>query len=82
MLEPIQDGYRNQATLFVYWSMRVLVLLAAVIFLLRDDWEPAISTILIFFLMFVPSILKERYRLYLPFALDLGIVSFIFLTLF
>lgn len=82
MLEPIQDGYRNRATLFVYWSMRVLVLLACVIFLLRGNWESAVSTVLIFLLMFVPSILKERYRMYLPFTLDLGIVTFIFLTLF
>lgn len=79
---PIQESYRNRATLFVYWGMRALVLVAVSIFIVRSDWESALSTVLIFLLMFVPSVLKERYRIYLPFALDLGIVSFIFLTLF
>ncbi len=81
-LREIQDGYRNWATLSIYYGMCALVLVAAGVFLLRGDWEAALSTALIFFLMLVPSVLKERYRLYLPFALDLGVVGFIFLTLF
>ncbi|MGC9602484.1 MAG: hypothetical protein ABSE76_01965 [Minisyncoccia bacterium] len=78
----ITGAYRNRVTLVVYYGMRVLVLIGAALFLLRGNWESAVSTLLIFLLMFVPSILKERYRLYLPFTLDLGIVIFIFSTLF
>lgn len=78
----IQDGYRNKVTLAIYYAMRGLVLLAVGVFLVRDDWEAAGSTTLIFLLMLGPSILKRRYRLYLPFTLDLGMVLFIFLTLF
>jgi|SRR3989344_1531310 len=78
----IRDGYRNRATLFVYWGMCALVLVAAGIFLLWGDWQSSVSTALIFAIMLAPSILKERYRLYLPFALELAIVAFIFLTLF
>ena len=81
-IREIQDGYRNWATLSIYYGMCALVLVAAGGFLLRGDWEAALSTGLIFFLMLVPSIVKGRYRLYLPFALDLGVVGFIFLTLF
>jgi hypothetical protein len=81
-IQRIQDGYRNKVTLSIYYGMCALVLVAAAVFLLRGDWEAALSTGLIFILMLVPSVLKERYRLYLPFALDLGIVGFIFLTLF
>ena len=78
----IQDSYRNTATLSVYYGMYALVLLAVGIFVVRGNWESAVSAGLIFLLMFVPSILKERYRLYLPFTLDLGLTVFIFLTLF
>jgi hypothetical protein len=78
----VQNDYRNGATLFVYYAMRLLVLIAVVIFLVRGEWASAGSTFLIFLLMFVPSILKDRYRVYLPFALDFSMISFIFLTLF
>ena len=62
--------------------MRILVVLAAVYFLVRGDWESSVSTAFVFLLMSLPGILKHRYRIYLPFALELWIVLFIFLTLF
>ena len=66
----IQSGYRNSVTLFFYYGMRALVLFGISIFLFRGNWESAAGTVLIFILMFIPSVLKERYRLYLPFALQ------------
>ena len=85
-MDPVSDdivhGYRNRATLLVYWGLCALVLVAAGVFLLRGDLSSAVSATLIFFLMLAPTIAKERYRLYLPFKLELAIVLFIFLTLF
>lgn len=78
----ILNARRSAATLFAYYTMRVLVAVAATIFILKGDWASAASTILIFLLMFFPAHLKERHRLYLPFTLELGIVGFIFITLF
>lgn len=78
----IQDKYRNKVTLFIYWGLNVLVALAAGIFLLWGDWQSAALTALILLLMFVPFVLKGRYGLYIPFTLELWIVTFIFLTLF
>ncbi|MDB5237850.1 MAG: hypothetical protein JWM46_120 [Candidatus Kaiserbacteria bacterium] len=78
----VQNDYKNRVTLFVYYGMRLLVLLAIGLFLWRHEWASAVSTTLIFLLMFVPSILKERYRVYLPFAIDFSMVLFIFLTFF
>src|SRR3989344_5520207 len=78
----IQNRYRNTITLLIYYGMRALVLVAALIFLWQGDWQSSVSTGLILLLMLIPSILKHRYGLYLPFTLDLGIVAFIFLTLF
>jgi len=83
LLRPhIEDAYRNHATLFIYYGMRILVVLAALLFLVRGDFESFWGALFVAFLMSVPSLLKSRYRIYLPFSLDLGIVAFIFLTLF
>lgn len=78
----IEDRYRNYLTLFIYWGLSVLVVLAAGIYAWWGDWLSAVLTVLILGLMLVPSVLKGRYRLYIPFTLELWIVSFIFLTLF
>jgi len=78
----IQNSYRNRVTVFVYWGICLLVPVAAAIFLWWGDWQSSVSAMLVFAAMLAPSILKERYRLYLPFALELGIVVFTFLTLF
>lgn len=76
------DDYRNGVTLSLYYGMRALVLIAAGVLLLRGDIESSLATLLILLLMTVPSFLKEKKILPLPFILDFAIVMFIFLTLF
>lgn len=66
----------------LYYGMRVLVAAAIVWFLVDRDWEFAFYSVLILGAMVVPATLKDAYRLYLPFELDLALVSFIFLSLF
>ncbi len=78
----ISDAYRNRYTLFVHYGLRAAILVAAFYFAFKGDWASVFSTVLVFVLMSAPSVLKYRYRFYLPFALDLGIVCFIFATLF
>ncbi len=78
----IEEAYRNGATLFVYYGMRILVVLAALLFLTRGDWESFASTLFVALLMSIPSFIKGRYRVYIPFTIDFGIVTFIFLSLF
>ncbi|MEN9561489.1 MAG: hypothetical protein RIQ56_762 [Candidatus Parcubacteria bacterium] len=78
----IEQGYKNHATLFVYHGLRALVVLTAIYYLVLANFESAAATFVVVALMYLPSFVKSRYRLYLPFALDLWIVSFIFLTLF
>lgn len=72
----------KRLTFLLYYGMRGLMILAFLLFLLSNDWMDAFNTALIFLLMLVPSILKKRYDVYLPFELDVAIVGFIFLTLF
>ena len=81
-MNQIETHYKNHLTLSVYWGVRAALVIAALFLLARGTWEPAGSTVLILILMLIPSILKERYRFFLPFALDLGISIFVFLTLF
>ncbi|MBI2612825.1 hypothetical protein HYW59_03410 [Candidatus Kaiserbacteria bacterium] len=78
----ISDAYRNRYTLVVYYGLRAAILVAAGYFAYESDWASVFSTVLVFVLMSAPSILKYRYRFYLPFALDLSIVGFVFATLF
>lgn len=72
-----------------YWMLRVLysalrlsLVLAFVIFLLRNDWASAFYTFLIFLLVSVPSFLKERFSIFIPFELDLALGGFTYLALF
>jgi len=80
--DSISDAYRNRWTLLIYYGLRVAILIATGVFAYEGDWASVISTISVFILMSAPSALKYRYRFYLPFALDLGIVGFIFVTIF
>jgi len=78
----IEEAFKTNTTLLLYYGMRILVLLAAILFFVRGDWESAVSTFLVAILMSLPSFIKRRYRIYLPFAIDFGMVLFIFLSLF
>ena len=76
----IVEAYRNRWTLFIHYGLRASILAATGYFAFRGDWASVFSTVLVFILMSAPSVLKYRYRFYLPFALDLGIVGFVTLS--
>lgn len=67
---------------WTYYSMRIVVMLSIVAFIIDGNFESAVSALFILGLMVLPSLLKEQYRLHLPFEIDLAIVAFIFLSLF
>lgn len=66
----------------LYYGIRFLVAVAVVRFLWDGDWEFAFYSSLVLLTMVVPAMLKDRYRLFLPFELDLALAAFIFLSLF
>lgn len=66
----------------LYVGLRVLVFLGIALFLFRRDWIDAVSAFVILIVMLVPSLLRHKYKLYLPFELEVAVVSFIFVTLF
>lgn len=64
------------------YGLRILVLLASATFLVRGDWASVGATLFIAALMTIPSLLRDRYRVYIPTSVDIATVVFIFLTLF
>jgi hypothetical protein len=74
--------YRNPFTLFIYKLMLVVVLLVLILFIYRGEWELILNTSFILILMFIPSLLKRHYEIFIPFIVRLWIVSFIFFTVF
>ena len=68
--------------IFIYYLLKILIGVGLVYSTLRQDWENVFFISIIFFLTFVPTLLKKRYRIYVPIEFDLYIVSFIFLSLF
>jgi hypothetical protein len=80
--EYIPHLHQNKLALFIYFGMRALVLIASGIFIYEGNISAATGALFVFLLMFVPSIVKKQFRIYLPFVLDFSIVVFIFGTLF
>lgn len=66
----------------IYYGMRALVLVAAMLFFFEGNWAAALNTFFIFLLMLLPSFLRQKYRLQEAYAIDFGLVTFLFLTLF
>jgi hypothetical protein len=62
--------------------MLVVVLLVLILFIYRGEWELILNTSFILILMFIPSLLKRHYEIFIPFIVRLWIVSFIFFTVF
>jgi hypothetical protein len=78
----IAENYRNRWTLFVYYGIRALLAVAVVGFAISGNWASAFATAFTGTLILIPPFLKGYYKVYVPFALELGIVVFTFLTLF
>lgn len=75
-------GIADRLTLYLYYSIRGLVAVAFVLFLVFGNWIDAFNTALIFLVMMAPAVLKDRFSVYLPFGLEVAIVTFVFTTLF
>lgn len=59
-----------------------MIAIGLVLSIIRQEWLNSILIGLIFLLTYVPTILKKKYRFYLPIEFDIVIISFIFLSLF
>lgn len=62
--------------------LRLVVGLSVLVFIYYGNYLSAVSAAGILFLMVLPSILKERFKIFIPFSLELSVVVFIFASLF
>lgn len=82
MENQIKLNKETKIQFYIYIGMRILVSISIVFFLLDKDWSGALGAIFILGLMLLPSLLKNKYDLYLPTQLEFAIVVFVFLSLF
>jgi hypothetical protein len=62
--------------------MRFIIAISFLISLWQGNWVDALSSVFIFILMMAPSLLKKRYKIYIPIELDVALVSFVFFNLY
>ncbi|MBD3360251.1 hypothetical protein GF366_00445 [Candidatus Peregrinibacteria bacterium] len=77
----MKRGY-EKVQLTLYYLLKSLIALGLILSLIRQEWINAVLIALILILTYLPSIIKWKYRLYLPLEFDLFIIIFIFLSLF
>src|SRR3989344_1263980 len=80
--QSIEIAYRTRLTAAMHLGMRATVAVAVAVYAYQGKWSIAIATVVVLALMLAPNVLQRRYGLYLPFALDFGIVMLIFFSLF
>jgi hypothetical protein len=66
----------------LYYLLRAVVFISSVLFFLEGEWVNAISTALIFVVMMIPQLLKQKYKTKTPLEMDIAISVFVFLTLY
>ncbi|HKL23251.1 MAG TPA: hypothetical protein VJ895_00700 [Candidatus Nanoarchaeia archaeon] len=62
--------------------LRVSLILAIIISILEGSWEIVFISLLTFILSYLPSWLKNKYQLEIPLDFELGIILFIYASLF
>ncbi len=70
--------YRNRTTLIVYFILRALVIGVLVRFILQKNYESAFICVLTLVLMIMPSFFSKKFHVYLPTALEVIVLFFIF----
>jgi hypothetical protein len=73
---------RNGLTIALYWVIRIWMAVAVLLFLTQADFASAAGTFILLILIQLPSLLSKKYRFYFPYALDVSMGTFVFLTLF
>lgn len=74
----IEPPYRNKRTMLVYIILRALVLAVLIRAAFRQDFESVFLCGLTLILFLMPSIISRTFKVYLPDALEIIILFFIF----
>ena len=70
--------YSHQGTVITFIILRALVVLTGVLSFLRGDYESVFISVIVFFLLLLPSIISRQLRIELPSTLEIVLLCFIF----
>ena len=70
--------YSHQGTVITFIILRALVVLTGVLSFLRGDYESVFISVIVFFLLLLPSIISRKLRIELPSTLEIVLLCFIF----
>lgn len=82
MASVLYPNIKNTYASLAYYGMRLLVLISGIGFIFLGEWMSALNAFLVLGIIFIPRLIKSQYELYLPFAIELAIVTFVFLSVF
>jgi flagellar biosynthesis protein FliR len=68
--------------IIIYYLLRINVVLAFFVFLYQKNWLNAVSVFIILVLFSVPTYMKRRLKINIPFDFELIAVAFIYLSIF
>lgn len=74
----LNKPYHNKKTFIVYFILRALVILILIRMIFQRNFESAFTCVLTLCLMLIPSIFSRTFHVYLPTALEVIILCFIF----
>ena len=72
----------DRIQLSISYTLQLALFIAALISLAKGNWLNAFLSIGILFLTFLPKIIRQNYKVFLPVEFDLLTILFIFLSLF
>lgn len=75
---PRRVWYEHQGTVIVFITLRILIVLTAVLSFLREDYESVFIAVFTFFLLLLPSILSRKLHITLPSTMEIILLCFIF----
>ena len=70
--------YSHQGTVITFIILRAMVVLTGVLSFFRGDHESVFISVIVFFLLLLPSIISRKLRIELPSTLEIVLLCFIF----
>ena len=78
----MRSKIHTKALVIFHHLMRLMVVFAFAQFLYWGRWIDAACAGLVFILMIMPAVMKDKYKIYFPFVIEITVVTFIFISIF
>lgn len=74
--------HRERITWSIYYLIKILIVIGMAVAIWNREWLHAFLIGIVFLATFLPTIIKTKYRLYMPVAFDLLIIAVIYFSFF